>query len=127
MYVFYNNNPKGKKVGDCVIRSISVALGQPWEQTYTELCAYGYDMRDLPNSNPVWAAYLKDKGFKRYIIPDTCPDCYTIGQFAEDNQSGVYIVATGSHVVCVSDGGKILDNWDSSGEIPTYFFKKERE
>lgn len=127
MFVYYNNNPKNKKVGDCVVRAISAALGQPWEQTYTELCAYGYDMRDLPNSNPVWAAYLKDKGFKRYIIPDACPDCYTIGQFAEDNQSGVYIVATGSHAVCVSDGGKILDNWDSSGEIPAYFFKKERE
>lgn len=124
MYVYYNNNPKNKKVGDCVVRAISAALGQPWEQTYTDLCAYGYDMRDLPNSNPVWAAYLRSKGLKRYIIPDTCPDCYSIEDFSVDFPQGTYIVATGTHVVCVKDS-KILDNWDSSGEIPTYYFVKE--
>jgi hypothetical protein len=125
MYIFFNNNPQGLKIGDCVVRAISAALAQPWERTYIDLCIEGFMYADMPNSNSIWASYLRSKGFKRYVIPDTCPDCYTVEQFARDHPSGVYIVATGSHAVCVKNGN-ILDNWDSSNEIPTYYFTKER-
>lgn len=124
MYVFFNNNPKGLKIGDCVVRAISAALTQPWERTYIDLCIEGFMFSDMPNSNAIWASYLRSKGFKRYVIPDTCPDCYTVSQFAEEHPEGTFIVATGSHVVCVKEG-KILDSWDSSMEIPTYYFIKE--
>lgn len=124
MYVYYNCNPAGAKVGDCVIRAISTALNQSWEKTYTELCVEGLQMYDMPNANAVWSSYLRSKGYKRYVIPNTCPDCYTIGQFAEDNPQGTYILATGTHAVCVKDSC-VLDSWDSSSEIPTYYFAKE--
>ena len=124
MYVFFNNNPKGLKIGDCVVRAISAALTQPWERTYIDLCIEGFMFSDMPNSNAIWASYLRSKGFKKYVIPDTCPDCYTVSQFAEEHPEGTFIVATGSHVVCVKEG-RILDSWDSSMEIPTYYFIKE--
>lgn len=124
MYVFWNNNPKGLKIGDCVVRAISTALKQNWEKTYMDLCIEGFMFADMPNSNAVWESYLRSKGYKKYILPDTCPECYTINQFAIDHPSGSYIVATGSHVVCV-ENGKIKDNWDSSNEVPTYYLKKE--
>ena len=81
-------------------------------------------MGDLPNSNATWGAYLINKGYKRHVIPDTCPTCYTVAQFAADHPTGTYIVATGTHAVCVKDGN-IYDTWDSSQEIPTYYFSKE--
>ena len=38
MYSYFNPNPiKNKRVGDCVIRAISKALNQSWEETYIEL------------------------------------------------------------------------------------------
>lgn len=123
MLVYYNPNPAGRNVGDCVIRAISKALNLTWEQAYIELCIQGYAMNDLPNSNPVWGAYLQSKGFKRYIIPNDCPNCYTIADFARDNNTGLYIVATGSHVVTV-DNGSVYDSWNSLSEFPTYFFKE---
>lgn len=126
MYIFFNNNPKGLRIGDCVIRAISAALSQPWERTYIDLCIEGFMFADLPNSNTVWASYLRSKGFKMYALPDTCPDCYTLSQFAQERPEGTFIVATGSHVVCIKNGD-ILDNWDSSGEVATYYFAKERE
>lgn len=119
MYVFWNNNPKGIKIGDCVVRAISAALSQPWERTYIDLCIEGFMFADMPNSNAVWNAYLLTKGFERRV----CPDCTTIADFAIDHPEGTYIVATGSHAVCVKDG-RILDNWDSSGEIPSYYYIK---
>ena len=44
MYVFFNPNPEGKSVGDCVIRAISKATNKPWEQIYIELCLQGFIM-----------------------------------------------------------------------------------
>lgn len=124
MFIFTNPNPTGKLTGDCVIRAISIALNATWEQTYMDLCLKGLSMCDLPNANSVWGAHLKEKGFERYAIPNTCPDCYTIRDFAIDNPTGTYVLATGTHIVSVIDGD-IYDSWDSSNEIPTFYFHKE--
>jgi len=124
MYIFFNNNPQGLKIGDCVVRAIAAGLDQSWEKTYIGLCIEGFMFSDMPNSNAVWASYLRSKGFKRYVIPNTCPECYTIEQFAEDYPQGTFIVGTGSHVVCVKNG-EILDNYDSSTMIPIFYFSKE--
>jgi hypothetical protein len=123
MYIFTNLNPKGLKIGDCVVRAISAALNQPWERTYVELCVEGFEFANLPNANEVWGSYLRRKGFTRFAIPNTCPDCYTFGDFVAEHTTGTYIVATGSHVACVKDG-KLLDNWDSSNEVVAYYFSK---
>lgn len=119
-----NLNPFGKHVGDCVVRALSLALDQDWDTTYLELMSQGFSMKDMPSSNAVWGQYLKNKGYKRYIIPDECPDCYTVAEFCTDNPQGVYILGTGTHVVTVKDGN-YYDTWDSGREIPIYYFEKE--
>ena len=81
-------------------------------------------MADLPNSNAVWGAYLKKLGFKREVIPNTCPDCYTVEDFCEDHPEGTYVLGTGSHTVTVIDGNA-YDAWNSLSELPTYYFYKE--
>lgn len=83
-------------------------------------------MADMPSGNSVWGAYLKQKGFRRYIIPDTCPDCYTVADFASDHPEGTYILALSDHVVAVK-GGDYWDTWDSGNEVPIYYWKKEND
>lgn len=124
MWVFYNPSPAGAKVGDCSVRAISKALGVDWETAYTMLCLEGFTLSDMPNSNAVINSLLMSKGFEREIIPNTCPNCYTIGDFANDHPNGTYVVGTGDHIVCITDGGKIWDTWDSSSEIPIYYYTK---
>lgn len=119
-----NLNPFGKHVGDCVVRALSLALDQDWDTTYLELMSQGFSMKDMPSSNAVWGQYLKNKGYKRHVIPDECPDCYTISEFCTDNPQGIYILGTGTHVVTVKDGS-YYDTWDSGREIPLYYFEKE--
>ena len=119
-----NLNPFGKHVGDCLVRALSLALDQDWDTTYLELMSQGFSMKDMPSSNAVWGQYLKNKGYKRHIIPDECPDCYTVNEFCIDNPQGVYILGTGTHVVTVKDGS-YYDTWDSGREIPIYYFEKE--
>jgi hypothetical protein len=123
-YINYNNNPYKKTVGDCVIRAISVAERKPWDDIYWDLAKKGFEMADLPSSNTVWSDYLKDKGYKRYIIPNTCPNCYMIKDFAKDHNVGTYVLGTGTHAVTVINGN-IIDAWDSSRETPIYYFTKE--
>lgn len=127
MYSYYNPNPlNNNRVGDCVVRAISKALDMSWEDVYVELTLQGYMMGDLLSSNGVWGAYLKAKGFEREIVPFECPDCYGLLEFANEHPNGTYVVGTGSHAVCVKSG-IIYDAWDSSNEIPIYFYKKENE
>ena len=123
MYSYFNCNPKGNRVGDCVIRAISKALNQSWEDTYIDLTIQGYLMGDLLSSNAVWGAYLKNKGFTRDIVSNDCPECYTINDFCEEYPQGVYIIGTGSHAICVIDG-TIYDTWQSGDETPIYYYHK---
>ena len=37
MFEFYNPNPHGRRVGDCVVRAVSKALDQDWQTTYLDL------------------------------------------------------------------------------------------
>ena len=124
MYSYYNPNPiKNKRVGDCVVRAISKALNQPWEDTYIDLTIQGYLMGDLLSSNAVWGAYLKSKGFTREIVSNDCPECYTIEDFCNEYPKGTFIIGTGTHAVCVIDG-TIYDTWQSGDETPIYYYRK---
>lgn len=123
-WIPFNANPTGRLVGDCTIRAISKATEKPWEDTYSEIAVQGLMMRDMPSANAVWGAYLRSQGFKRHIIPNTCPDCYTLNDFCEDHPEGMYIVALQNHVVAVNDGN-YFDTWDSGEEMPLYYFSKE--
>lgn len=119
----YNPNPAGRAVGDCAVRAVSAALGTDWETAYAMITENGYLMGDMPSSNSVWGAVLRQNGFRRHVIPNTCPDCYTLEDFAEDHPQGVYVVGTGNHVATIRDGW-IMDSWDSSREIGQFYWKK---
>ena len=125
MWKEYNPNPTGRKVEDCAIRAIAKALDTDWETAYALLCMNGYAMGDMPNSNSVWGALLRSNGFYRKAIPDTCPDCYTAEHFTFDNPDGTFVLGFGKHVATVVDGD-LYDSWDSSKEIPQYYwYRKE--
>lgn len=117
----FQTNPTGRNVGDCVIRAVSAALDLTWEEAYVRLAVNGYQMGDLPNADSVWGATLRQHGFYREAVPNTCPDCYTAGRFADEHPNGVYVLSFGGHVATVKDG-VLLDSWDSSGEIPVYYW-----
>ena len=124
-FVKVNPNPYGRVTGDCVIRAITIAQNCSWDDVYLALSVQGFQIGDWGNSNDVWGSYLKQQGYKRNIIPNTCPDCYTVRDFAEDHKFGTFILCTGTHVVTVINGD-YYDAWDSGNEVPIYFWEKEK-
>ncbi len=123
VYVYYNPNPAGRRVGDCSVRAVSKALKIDWETAYAMLTQAGFDMCDMPSSDSVWGAVLRKNGFYRKAVPNTCPNCYTARDFCRDHPLGTFVLGFGGHVATVHDG-QIFDSWDSSKEIPQFFWEE---
>lgn len=124
MYIYYNPNPTGRAVGDCAVRAIAKAFNIDWETAYIALMTNGFVMGDMPSSNSVWGALLRQHGFYRKNIPDSCPDCYTAEDFCREHPQGTFVLGFGTHVATVIDGN-IYDSWDSSREIPQYIWYRK--
>lgn len=124
MWTEYNPNPVGRRVGDCAVRAVAKALGVSWEKAYTMLALNGFLMGDMPTANSVWGAVLRQHGFKAQTLPDECPTCYTAADFCADHPDGTFVLGFGTHVATVVDGN-LFDAWDSSAEVPQYFWYKE--
>ena len=120
---YFNPNPAGKAVGDCVIRAIAKATGDSWGKVYMDLAATGHELSDMPSANAVWGAYLRRRGFARSTLPDY--DGYTVRQFAAEHPRGSYILALSGHVVAVVDG-EYFDAGDSGNETPSYVWEEKR-
>lgn len=126
MWIEWNPNPAGRKVGDCAVRAVARALDLDWETAYLRIAKAGYNMCDMPSSDGVWGSVLRQAGFYRSVIPNACPDCYTAMDFCRDHPRGVYVLGFGGHVATAVDGD-LYDSWDSSQEIPVYvWYRKER-
>lgn len=125
MFKYFNPNPVGRTVGDCAVRAIAAALDISWEDAFALIATAAYRMADMPSSNSVWGAVLRQHGFYRESLPNDCPDCYTFEDFAADHPQGIYVLGTGSHTATIRDG-VLLDSWDSRREIPQYYwYRKE--
>lgn len=122
LHKFYNPNPSRQRVGDCTVRAICKATGQDWDRTFCALSAYGLHCKDMPSANNVWGKYLRELGFRRYLIDDSLED-YTVADFCRDNPEGTYILAIDGHVVCAVDGF-YYDSWDSGQEIPIFYWTR---
>ena len=124
MFVNYNPNPVGRKVGDCSVRAIAKALKIDWETAYMAIADAGLNMGDMPSSDSVWGAVLRQNGFYRKAIPNRCPECYTARDFTIDHPVGTYVLGFGGHVATVQDGN-LFDSWDSSDMVPQFYWYRK--
>ena len=122
-YRYYNPNPKKNNASDCVVRMLCAITGKPWVDCFLDLTEKAIEIGDMPSINATWMSLLRDMGFKRYVIPDTCPSCYNFEDFCIDNPVGVYVIGTGTHVATVKDG-ILYDSWNSLGEVPIFYFRR---
>ena len=75
-YKFYNANPKGLFIDDCVLRSISVAEGISWGECQEKLSRLANKEGRLLNE----VIFVEDYLDKRY--PRKCIKDMTVGEFA---------------------------------------------
>ena len=129
VWIEFNPNPMGRRVGDCAVRAVAKALDVTWEDAFLLIAANAFAMGDIISADSVWGSVLRQHGFYRSAVPDTCPDCYTAADFCRDHPTGTYVLSFGGaggigHVATVRSG-RLFDSWDSSDLVPQFYFHKE--
>ena len=99
---------KGFK-GDCVTRSISVAMRKPYREVFEDLMALGLEMGAYPNHDKVWQKYLGDNGFTKNKPPRNAQGKYI--KLANWDFKGRAVVRNSGHLTAVDDG-TCIDDWD---------------
>lgn len=125
MWIEYNPNPVGRRVGDCSVRAVAKALKISWDDAFDLLAYNAKQMGDMPSSDAVIGSVLRENDFYRKAVPNYCPDCFTAEDFCRTYPNGIYVLGFGGHVATIVNGN-LYDSWNSSNEIPQYYwYRKE--
>lgn len=124
MWRMYEPNPVRTGAIDCAVRAISKALDMSWEKAYVLLSVNGFLMGNDSAADEVWGSVLRQHGFRRYMVSNTCPDCYSVDEFCEEHPYGIYVVKSENHVATVIDG-ILYDSWPSQDKTVIYYWTLE--
>jgi hypothetical protein len=58
------------------------------------------------------------------MVPNTCPDCYSVEEFCAEHPYGIYVVKSENHVAAVIDG-VLYDSWPSQDKTVIYYWTLE--
>ena len=111
-YIKSNPHPTGKKIGDCVVRALSMATNRKWIDTYNDLCFLGREIKDMPNSKRVYSEYLDRMGWTKNKMPKH-PNGrrMKLSEFADQNPQLTFVASVVNHLTLVEQG-TLLDTWD---------------
>lgn len=123
MWRRFQPNPFNISTSDCTVRAVCAVTGLDWRTAHRILCELSGELGEMPDRNRSWWAFLRAIGFTLFRLIDTCPDCYTVADFARDHPHGRYILGPHEHAVAVIDGDW-WDSWDSGDTVPTYYFEE---
>ena len=110
MYKFYNANPYGNNISDCVIRALSVLHNKSWRETYDELTDLAGDVGMMFDRVEFVEDYLDDR------YPRECHYSKTVGEFANEHPYGKYAVTMDGHITAILDGC-VVDSFNPSNRI----------
>ena len=128
-FEFTQVNPKDRRTTDCVIRSIALIEGRPWEEILREMTEFGIKLGYIFNDKPCIEKYLATKGYIKLPAPVRKDNSrYTGREFLKDhpNRNFDIIMKIGGHHITACRNGKICDTWDSSlGAVCNYWVKEQ--
>lgn len=114
MWIYYNCNPLKREVNDCVVRSISLAEGRDWYETYDILTEIAKKDATILDDIMLVEKYLNEK------YEEICFKCrgkrIKVKEFLFDNPKGVYLITMRGHITCAIDG-IVYDIWDCTDKL----------
>lgn len=113
---FHNENPKGRRTGDCVIRAIARASGDGWDLTFDGLVAVAKVMKSEPAWKDCYEKYLAEQGWTKGKQPrKTDGSKYTVAEWCRMHRTGKMVISVSNHLTCIVDG-KCNDIWNCTGK-----------
>lgn len=121
-FVQKNINPLGKKTGDCVIRSIALALNKDYYEVYDELYRLSIELGYIVNDKRVEEKLLFRYGFVKHKQPIKANGRkYLVGEIDKLTKERVIIISCAHHLTAVVNGA-LYDTWDCRGKcIGNYY------
>lgn len=131
---FHNENPKGKRTGDCTLRAIAAATGKSWDEVLDGVCEIAHKFKLMPGDDKCYGRYLESLGWVKNKQPRKWDNTKYTGaewceEITEDYERGfsratifadnVIAHIGGHHIVCIKldedDKFKVFDTWNSTG------------
>ena len=106
-FIYWNENPNGEHIGDCVVRAITLATGLPYEDVEDKLWLTA-ELLGCVDICPFCYRNLLENVFQ---FREVNPNNMTIREFADTHSYGTYILRIPSHLTCIIDGD-LYDIWD---------------
>lgn len=144
----HNENPKGIKACDCVVRAIAYATGLTWEVSYQRLCEIGLKIKRMPNEKQTYEKLLEQMGWKKFKQPrdlynnkftveDWCKLMNKANQRWSRQYSQKVIISVANHLTVVDDNYdydsekqleyELVDTWNCSHKCVGNYWIKEDE
>lgn len=104
-YKFYNANVLGKYENDCTVRSISLATGKSWDETYERLSDIAQYEGTMMDDRNFIRKYLDTKYRRLPVKVDK------VGEIAAEYPDNILLITMRGHITC-SKFGVIYDSFD---------------
>ncbi len=129
-FIYYNANTRGKNVGDCVKRGLSLAYRMDYNEVASELNRIKREVGGGAfNNHRVYFKFFERRGDK----VKTAEGHPSVSQFADSHPTGTWLVITASslekarrldsnHILPIING-TIYDSWDSANEFVVYYIE----
>lgn len=101
-YKYYNANPLGRKVNDCTVRAISLALSTTWDEAYDYLSHYAKEQAIMMDEVEYIDQFLEERFEKLCGCKNMVK--VTIEQFVDAYPSGTFLITMNGHITCCIDG-----------------------
>ena len=121
---FHNENPKGRRTGDCVIRAIARASGNSWEDTLTGLYQVALRVKSELAYKDCYERYLEETGWLKHPQPRKKDGKkYTVAEWCQEHRLKTMVISVSNHLTCVVDG-KCNDIWDCTDKTVLNYWTK---
>lgn len=117
MFVYYNSNPAGLRIGDCVIRAISTAL----DLDYYEVLELLMENSEYFNCDMLVSDCYNILLQKTFNLPKLNGKQRTVKEIVEQYPDCILILRIDGHLTCAKYG-LVYDIWDTTNEIVDVFW-----
>ena len=116
-FKYYNANPEGKVLNDCVTRAISLATNTPYYVVKNLLTLSANSLGCCRICRPCYSRFLKNY----YGLNAIDDDYHTVGELADKYPNNTLLLRTDGHLTC-SINKTIYDLFDCRNEVVTHYW-----
>lgn len=117
MFIYYNANPKGDKIGDCVVRAISLALNIDYNIIGKMLLENSKRNECYVISIDCYSKLLEDE----FKLKKFRSNKITVGALSKIFSKNTLLIRIKNHLTC-SINGDIYDIWNPENEKVDVFW-----